>query len=263
MTGERLEELRKRIDELDEKILLLLSERLKTGREIAEIKRKMNLKVRDPARESEVIQGRRARAVELGMDPDFVESVMRLIVSSTVGEEKERMGMVGMWSAIRKEFEDYPAQLRVAGVLFKYGLRVDESGQIMLGGMKVPAVQVAREAGVDRRVVDATAKRIVKNQVLRSIFGCLEPVAYLKGVAQALGLGLIEIFAKDPAKPGVIREVTEVISRFGGNIRQAISDDPYFVPTPKLTIITDEPLSGDAINALRKLPTVESVIVYG
>ncbi|MEM2874424.1 MAG: chorismate mutase [Candidatus Hadarchaeales archaeon] len=263
MTQKKLEELRRKIDELNEKILVLLSERLKTGVEIAELKKRENLRLRDEARESDMIQRCRRRAAELGMDPDFAESVMRLTVSRTVGEEKEKLGMVGMWSMVQKEFEDYPAQLKVAKVLFKYGLRVDENGDIMLGGIKVPAVQVAKEAGVDRRVVDATAKRILENEGLRSIFGCLEPVAYLKGVAQALGLGLIEIFARDPAKPGVIREVTEVISKFGGNIRQAISDDPYFVATPKLTIITDEPLSGEAINALRKLPSVESVIVYG
>jgi len=223
----------------------------------------MNLGLKDETRETVVIQLCKKRASELGLDPDFAESVMRLVISRTVGEERERTGMMGMWSAVHKEFEDYPAQLKVARVLFKYGLRVGEKGEVFLGGIKVPTVQVAKEAGVDRRVVDATAKRIARSEKLRRIFGSLEPVAYLKGVAQVLGLGLIEVFAKDPAKPGVIREVTEVIARFGGNIRQAISDDPHFVPTPKLTIITDEPLSGDAINALRKLPSVESVLVYG
>lgn len=258
----RLEELRRRIDEIDEKLLLLLSERMRIGGEIAELKRGGGFRLRDESRETAIIHRCRRRAAELGMDPDFVESIMRLVVLRTVGEEKERTGMVGMWSAVQREFEEYPAQLRVAKVLFRYGLRVGEKARIYCGGIKVPAVHVAKEAGVDRRAVDATARRIAGSEELMAIFGNLEPIAYLKGVARALGLGLIEIFARDPAKPGIISEVTDVISRFGGNIRQAISDDPYFVSAPKLTIITDKPLPGDAINALRRLSSVESVIVY-
>jgi predicted regulator of amino acid metabolism with ACT domain len=53
-----------------------------------------------------------------------------------------------------------------------------------------------------------------------------------------------------------------VVSKFGLRIRQAVADDPYFVAQPKLTIITDEPVGGKIIDALRKLPSVQSVIVY-
>lgn len=256
-----MEDLRKKIDRCDERILELVSERLAAGRKIAAIKKKMGIKLRDEQRERSIIQGCRKKASVLGIDQDFAESLVRLIISKTVGYEKEKLGMVGMWSVVQDAFKDYPAQLQVARVLFRYGLRVD-NGEVFLGNMKVPAVQIAREAGVDRRVVDATAKRISGDELLMKIFGKLEPVSYLKGVAQELGLGLIEIMAKDPAKPGVISEVTGVLSKFKANIRQAICDDPYFVSTPKLTIITDEPLSGEAINALRSLPSVESVIVY-
>ncbi|KUO42762.1 MAG: amino acid-binding protein [Hadesarchaea archaeon YNP_N21] len=167
-----------------------------------------------------------------------------------------------MWAEVAKAFERHPAQLNVVRLLFKYGLRVREDGEIACGSIRIPSVQIAREAGVDRRVVDATARRILGDEKLISIFGNLEPLAYLKGVAHRLGLGVIEILPKDAAKPGIISEVTGVISRFGISIRQAVADDPFFTPQPKLTIITDEPVPGKVIDELRKLPTVRSVIVY-
>ncbi|KUO41106.1 MAG: hypothetical protein APZ16_05745 [Candidatus Hadarchaeum yellowstonense] len=152
--------------------------------------------------------------------------------------------------------------MNVARVMFKYGLRVMEDGTIACGGIKIPAVQIAKEAGVDRRVVDFTARRILSDKSLRDIFENLEPIAYLKGFAQQLGLGVIEIIPEDASRPGILKEVTGVIAKFGLSIRQSVTDDPHFVPQPKLTIITDEPVKGEIIEALRKLPSVRSVIVY-
>ena len=75
-------------------------------------------------------------------------------------------------------------------------------------------------------------------------------------------MGVIEILPKDAAKHGIISEVTGAISRFGISIRQAVADDPHFIVQPKLTLITDKPVRGKVIEALRKLPSVQSVIVY-
>lgn len=262
MSDKKLQELRQDIDRIDEQLISLLAHRLKLADDLVALKRKLKLGVRDEARERAVIDRVRTRAREIKIDPSFAESVMRLVMAQMAGEERERLGGAGMWSKIQKEFEDYPAQLSVARVLFKYGLRVREDGEIACGDIRIPAVQIAKEAGVDRRVVDATAKRILKDKKLGGIFRNLEPLAYLKGVAQELGLGVIEILPENAAKPGIIKEVTGVISKFGISIRQAVADDPFFVPQPKLTIITDEPLRGAVIEALRKLPSVRSVVVY-
>jgi hypothetical protein len=167
-----------------------------------------------------------------------------------------------MWSRIQKAFEDYPARLRVVRILFKYGLRVSDNGEIACGDIRIPAVQIAKEAEVDRRVVDSTAKIILKDKKLSGIFKNLEPLAYLKGVARELGLGVIEILPENAAKPGIIKEVTGVVSKFGISIRQAVADDPNFVPQPKLTLITEEPVKGAVIEELRRLPSVRSIVVY-
>lgn len=262
MSNKKFQGLRQEIDKIDEQIITLLAQRLKIADDLAELKRKLKLGVRDEARERAIIDRVRKRARELNMDPSFAESVLRLVMAQMAGEERERLGIAGMWSRVQKVFEDYPAQLSVARVLFRYGLRVRDDGEIACSDIRIPSVQIAKEAGVDRRVVDATAQRILKDKNLFGIFGNLEPLAYLKGVAQQLGLGVIEILPDDAVRPGIITEVTGVISKFGISIRQAVADDPHFVPQPKLTIITDEPVRGAVIDALRKLRSVRSVIIY-
>jgi predicted regulator of amino acid metabolism with ACT domain/chorismate mutase len=262
MSGKKLQTLRQQIDRIDVQLVDLLAQRLKLADDLAVLKREFKLGIRDEARERTVINRARRRAKSAGLDPAFIDSMMRLVIAHMAGAERERVGGAGMWAKVQDAFTDFPARLGIARVMFKYGLRVRGGGDIACGDIRIPAVQIAQEAGVDRRVVDATAQTILKNEELREIFENLEPIAYLKGVAQQLGLGVIEILPKDAAKPGIISEVTGAISRFRISIRQAVADDPYFVPQPKLTIITDEPVRGEVIEALRKLPSVQSVIVY-
>lgn len=262
MVSGELQEIRRRIDEIDEKLVNMLADRLKLSGDIAALKRKLKVGARDEARERAVIDRTRSLARERGIDADFVESVMRLVMAQMVGEERERLGGRGMWNRVQKAFEDHPAQMSVARIMFRYGLRVRKDGEVACGDIRIPAVQIAREAKVDRRVVDAATQRILKDKKLREVFESLEPIAYLKGVAQQLGMGVIEILPEDAARPGILKEVTGVISKFGVSIRQAVADDPDFVPQPKLTIITDEPVRGEVIEALRKCPSVRSVIVY-
>ena len=262
MREKKLEILRQKVDRIDKKLVNLLAQRLDIAKDISKLKKKFGEKVRDETREREIIERARKQARERGLDPTFVESMIRLIIAQTVGAEREYVGEAGMWTEVQKAFIGHPAQLSIARILLKYGLRVRENGEIACGDIRIPAVQIAREAGVDRRVVDATAKTILKKEKLRGIFANLKPVSYLKGVAQQLKLGVIEILPKDATRPGIISEVSGVISKFGISIRQSISDDPYFATQPKLTIITDKPVPGEVIEALRKLPTVQSVIVY-
>ncbi len=262
MADESLQGLRQRIDEIDEQLVRLLADRLKLAGDITALKRKLKVGLRDRERERKIIDRARLKARKLDIDANFVESIMRLVMAQMVGEERALAGGVSVWNRVQKAFEDQPAQMNVARIMFKYGLRVRGDGEIACGDIRIPAVQIAKEAKVDRRVVDFTAKRILSDGKLREIFENLEPIAYLKGVAQQLGLGVVEIIPEDAAKPGILREIAEAISKFGVSIRQAVADDPNFVPQPKLTIITDEPVKGAVIEALRKIPSVRSVIVY-
>lgn len=262
MNTEQLKHIRKKIDEIDRQILELVAQRLKLAEKLAETKKNLAMEIRDKKREQSIIERAKKIALELGLDLDFVESLMMYIIANTAVTEKRVIRPQPGWEKIANAFKDYPAQLNVAKILFTHGLRIREDGEIACGSMRIPAVHVAEAAGVDRRVVSATAKRILENEELSQIFENLEPTVFLKNVAARLGLGVIEIIPEDAAKPGIIKEVTEVISKMDLSIRQAIADDPYLTLYPKLTIICDSPIPGVVIEELRKLQSVRSVVVY-
>jgi predicted regulator of amino acid metabolism with ACT domain len=75
-------------------------------------------------------------------------------------------------------------------------------------------------------------------------------------------MGIIEIVPEDASRPGIIKDVAEKISKFGVSIRQAIADDPKLTPQPKLTIVTDRPLSGEVLEAIRQISYIKSVVLY-
>ena len=72
--------LRALIDAVDHEVLELLSRRNGIVAEIANYKRHHQVAIRDPRRESEIIADRRARSTPLGLQPDVVESIYRLIL---------------------------------------------------------------------------------------------------------------------------------------------------------------------------------------
>ncbi len=72
--------LRAMIDAIDHEVLRLLARRYGLVGEIAAYKRKHGLPIRDFRREHEIIDDRRSRAVPLGLAPDLIESLFRLIL---------------------------------------------------------------------------------------------------------------------------------------------------------------------------------------
>ena len=165
-----------------------------------------------------------------------------------------------MWSEILTKFEKYPAQEKVAKVLLDHGFQVDENGSVISGTIKIPHMQIAKEAKVDWRAVDQTTQTILKDKLLQRFFGNLKSFVFLRDVAPFLGLGVI-ITPQDASRVGIIEEVSQAIAEYGVRIRQAVSDDPYFIDDPKLTIICDTKVSSDLIDSLLKLQSVKSVTV--
>jgi chorismate mutase/prephenate dehydrogenase len=79
-----LDELRGHLDAMDRKLLQLIAERQATSREIARVKRTTGHPTRDYGREREVILGARRQAAELGISPDVAETIMRLLIRSSL-----------------------------------------------------------------------------------------------------------------------------------------------------------------------------------
>lgn len=78
-----LSELRDKIDSIDEKILSLLEERKNISVEILRAKRENTLPIYVPAREQEKIDRFRNRAAEYGLDEEWAEDFLRMIMSSS------------------------------------------------------------------------------------------------------------------------------------------------------------------------------------
>lgn len=76
-------ECRNRIDAIDNQILELLSARKNVVSEVAEVKKRHALKVRDRVREATILDDRRSRCDELGLRREVVESLYRVVLTAS------------------------------------------------------------------------------------------------------------------------------------------------------------------------------------
>ncbi len=167
-----------------------------------------------------------------------------------------------MWDIILKKFRKYPAQERVVRLLLKRGFQVTSDGKVVSGGIKLAHTQIAKEVGVDRRAVDATASMIMQDDLLRIIFTKIRPISSLYEVAPDLGLGVIIITPVDAARTGVLAAVAASVAGHGVSVMQAIADDPSVSEHPTLMIICDRRIPDDLVGELLKCEGVKGVSVY-
>lgn len=168
-----------------------------------------------------------------------------------------------MWSQIKSYFEKAPARLEIAKLMLELGLSVSGDGSIRCGPIEIPASSIARALGVDRRTVADAVKMILKNPILKEAYGKLRPAGpMIKDVAKLFGFGVVEVHVEDPRAVGIIARVTAIIAECGISIRQIFAEDPDLYPEPKLTVVTERGLPGDAITRLLKVPGVVKVTIY-
>ena len=73
--------LRKKIDSIDEKFVLLLKDRIDLCKRIGEIKKQNGLTVKDLRREDAVYVHIMAKALESSLDPQKVEAIFKQIIA--------------------------------------------------------------------------------------------------------------------------------------------------------------------------------------
>lgn len=164
-----------------------------------------------------------------------------------------------MWEHVRKYFEKYPGQEKVAKVLINLGLSIKDS-EIYCKDIEIADTALARALNVDRRTVASTIETIVSDPKLAEIFKRLEPTCTLKNVAPVMGWDLLEIVLSDTKKPGLLGKIASELGRHNVNIRQAIGEDPQW-SRGRLYIITDTKIPGDAILSIRQIEGVENIII--
>jgi predicted regulator of amino acid metabolism with ACT domain len=166
-----------------------------------------------------------------------------------------------MWSDIIHEFADSPSQSKVVRFLLENGFGINNDGRVTCNGIEIPATQIAKAIGSDRRVVDATAQRILTIPSLREIFIRMRATPDLSNVAESLGLTVITVLPKNASERGIVGAAVRVLSGHNLSIRQIFVTDPQFSEEPKLVIIVDELLPHGVIEEIRALPQVKKVII--
>lgn len=166
-----------------------------------------------------------------------------------------------MWSEIMQTFADSPSQGRVVRFLLENGLGVNDEGRVVCNRIPIPSTQVAAAVGVDRRVVDATARRILEDPRLSPIFRRLRATPDLSMVAEHLGLSVITIAPNDARDRGIVASAVRVLDDHGLAIRQIFVTDPYLAEEPKLVLIVDGTLPHGVVDELRSLPQVRRIIL--
>jgi hypothetical protein len=166
-----------------------------------------------------------------------------------------------MWSDIIREFSDSPSQSRVVRFLLENGFGVNTEGRIACNDIEIPATHIAKAIRTDRRVVDATARRILDAPSLREIFTNIRATPDLSQLTGTLGLSSITVLPQDAREKGIVSAAVGVISGHNLNIRQIFVTDPQLSEEPRLVIIIEGEIPGEVIEAIRKLPQVKQVIL--
>ncbi|WP_435155915.1 amino acid-binding protein [Haladaptatus sp. DFWS20] len=164
-----------------------------------------------------------------------------------------------MFDRIMQKFEGSPSQQQVIRLLLERGFSVSDEGRVVSGGIEIPNTQIAREVGVDRRVVDSTTDAILKDEELRRIFQNISSIPSLMDLAPVLDLSVLTIEVMDADEPGIVATVTSLLADNDISIRQTISEDPEFTDDPRLYLVTDEDLPGDVLNELKNLEFVRQI----
>lgn len=84
-----LDDLRRRLDEIDRQLISLVAERKAISGEVARVKRSTGRPTRDYEREREVILGVRAIASEQGVSPALAEEMLRLLIRSSLTTQEQ------------------------------------------------------------------------------------------------------------------------------------------------------------------------------
>ncbi len=158
-----------------------------------------------------------------------------------------------------EKFEGSPSQQAVIRLLLERGFSVNDDGRVVSGGIEIPNTGIAREIGVDRRVVDSTTDVILEDDELRRIFQNISQVPSLMDLAPVLDLTVLSIEVADAEQKGIVAQITGLLADHDVSIRQTISEDPEFTDDPRLYLVTDQAFPGELITAIRDLPFVRKI----
>jgi len=166
-----------------------------------------------------------------------------------------------MWKDIERYFKSSPKRREVASLFLMLGLSVRGDGKVYCLDIEVPHTKIADTLGIDRRVIRETITDILEDNHLRGVFSALQPRAFMRDAAGALGWGVIEVEASSESV-GIVANVATIIAAENISIRQVVADDPLLYPAPKLTIVTEQKIPPHLLEDILRVPGVRKVSIY-
>jgi predicted regulator of amino acid metabolism with ACT domain len=163
-----------------------------------------------------------------------------------------------MWDQVQDDFSRTPSQAEIAKYMMDVGIRQDGK-KLFFDRISISHSQVGEALGKDKRVVAATVNTIQKNKRLYSIYSKLQPTCNLINMAKDMGWGVICIELIHPNMPGTLGRVTTKLGEMNVSIRQAQCPA---TDCRALYIITDGPINGDVLVALRDVKNVKTIKIF-
>lgn len=99
--SEYLADLRREIDELDDRLLNILSKRMSIAREIGKYKMDNNIQVLQPLRYDKMVTSRIAQALGLELDEEFVKQILELTHEESVRQQFEIINKMGLSNKLK------------------------------------------------------------------------------------------------------------------------------------------------------------------
>jgi chorismate mutase / prephenate dehydrogenase len=169
-----LEELRTRLSTLDRQLLTLIAERQELSRKVAEAKQAEGRGIRDFQRERDVILQARANAQALGISPALAESLMRMLIrSSLTAQERIRVSETGRGSGktalviggcgkMGRWFSEFLASQG-------YAVTIADPGSPVTGGAGREWISDWRQAPMNTDLIVVATPIKVANEVLKDL----------------------------------------------------------------------------------------------
>ena len=166
-----------------------------------------------------------------------------------------------MWDIVKKKFDKYPAQEKIAEKMMEVGIGV-RNGTLYLGDVRISASSLSLAIGVDRRIILSTIKTIRDDDQLVAIFSNIYPICCFKDVAPVMDWGVLEILPDDVGRHGIIAGVTQILASENISLRQIIADDPGIHKEPKAFFISEKAIPPRILPKIKGLDGIKGVAIY-
>lgn len=92
MPGDKLNELRREIDRINQQLLSLIADRQDVSLAIGALKAAHGLSLYSEEREAELLETFRRDASRMDLDPDYVEELMRVVLEHSRAAQRRKIG---------------------------------------------------------------------------------------------------------------------------------------------------------------------------